>query len=286
MRPSSSTLIVLSHITVAPALEARARRQTSALTSLDLRVTQSEVSLDDEGVLLPDGQRLAWDAIDEIAANETSCYRVANGMATKIQAYSEAFNRYYALYPTRRAPTMLLSGIPMHRIKNVDPWQDTELKMKTIGPVMGDVLDICTGLGYTAIAAARSASRVTTVEVDPTVLDICHANPWSQPLFDNPKIEQRIGDATEVVPELGGDSFSRIFHDPPAFRIAGELYSGEFYRELFRVLKRGGRLYHYIGDLDSTTGRVVAKGVVRRLQEVGFEQVTRRPEAFGLVTSK
>jgi len=51
-------------------------------------------------------------------------------------------------------------------------------------------------------------------------------------------------------------------------------------------LKRGGRLFHYIGDLDSTSGRVVAKGAVRRLQEAGFVQVERRPEAFGLVARR
>ena len=42
----------------------------------------------------------------------------------------------------------------------------------------------------------------------------------------------------------------------------------------------------YIGDLESTSGRVVAKGAVRRLQEAGFTRVDRRPEAFGLVASR
>ncbi len=82
------------------------------------------------------------------------------------------------------------------------------------------------------------------------------------------------------------ESFSRIFHDPPTFKLAGELYSGEFYSHLFRILKRGGRLFHYIGDLESTTGRVVAKGAVRRLQDAGFQRITRRPEAFGIAANK
>jgi predicted methyltransferase len=181
---------------------------------------------------------------------------------------------------------MMLSGIPMHRIKNVDPWKDTELKMKAMGSVTGTVLDVCTGLGYTAIAASRLANQVTTVELDPTVLDVCRRNPWSRELFDNPKIEQVIGNGADVVEQMADASFSRIFHDPPTFKLAGELYSGEFYRHLFRILKRGGRLFHYIGDLDSTTGRVVAKGVVKRLQDAGFQRVTRQPEAFGITASK
>jgi predicted methyltransferase len=52
---------------------------------------------------------------------------------------------------------------------------------------------------------------------------------------------------------------------------------------LHRVLKRGGRLFHYIGDLRSKSGRNVAKSAARRQQEAGFKAVKRRPEAFGLL---
>ena len=89
-----------------------------------------------------------------------------------------------------------------------------------------------------------------------------------------------------MIQTLEDDAFTRIFHDPPTFRLAGELYSESFYLQLRRVLKRGGRLFHYIGDLDSASGRSVAKGVVRRLQEAGFQQVNRAPEAFGLTAVK
>ena len=79
------------------------------------------------------------------------------------------------------------------------------------------------------------------------------------------------------------NSFLRIIHDPPTFSLAGELYSGAFYQQLFRVLKRGGRLYHYIGDPNSKASGGVTKGVLKRLQEAGFTRVIRRPEAFGVV---
>jgi predicted methyltransferase len=279
-------MIVLSHVTVTPLKTARIEGATAARVSLDLSLSETAVTLDDEGAHLPDGQTLPWPAIDEIAATDNACFLVEDGQATKIQFYSEALHRFYSLYPTKRAPTMMLSGIPMHRIKTVDPWQDTELKMRAMGGVSGNVLDICTGLGYTAIAASRLATKVTTIELDPTVLEVCRRNPWSRELFDNPKIEQVIGNGADVVEGFTNESFSRIFHDPPTFKLAGELYSGEFYGQLFRILKRGGRLFHYIGDLDSTTGRVVAKGVVKRLQDAGFHRVTRRPEAFGIAASK
>jgi hypothetical protein len=181
---------------------------------------------------------------------------------------------------------MLISGIPMHRIKGTDPYRDTLQKIKTIAPVTGHVLDTATGLGYTAIEAAKTADHVVTIELDPVALEIAQLNPWSQALFENPRITQLVGDSFEEIQDFESGTFARIIHDPPAFSLAGDLYSGEFYRQLFRVLRSGGRLFHYVGDLESKSGRIVSKGAVRRLQEAGFSRVVRRPEAFGLVAYK
>ena len=180
---------------------------------------------------------------------------------------------------------MLISGIPMHRFKGIDPHQDTLRKIKTITPIRGHVLDTATGLGYTAIEAAKTADHVVTIELDPAALEIARLNPWSQALFDNPKITRISGDSAEVIHTFADNQFARIIHDPPSFSMAGELYSGQFYRQLFRVLQPGGRLYHYIGDLSAKSGRnaAIAKGAIRRLQEAGFVRVVRRPNAFGLV---
>jgi hypothetical protein len=81
-------------------------------------------------------------------------------------------------------------------------------------------------------------------------------------------------------------AFSRIIHDPPTVSLAGELYSGAFYRQLFRVLSQGGRLFHYMGDLDSNLGGRVAKGAIRRLRDAGFARVRPYPRAFGVVAYK
>jgi predicted methyltransferase len=85
------------------------------------------------------------------------------------------------------------------------------------------------------------------------------------------------------VPTLDAASFARIIHDPPQLSLAGHLYSENFYRELRRVLARGGRLFHYIGDPNSPFGSRTTSGVMRRLHNAGFARVVRRPEAFGLV---
>ena len=274
---------VLSHLTVAPLLEARQAGDGSVVASLDLGLTKTEVSLEPEGVGLPGGQRLSWERLEEIGQNESVCYLVRDNDAEKIQRFSEYLDRFYSLMPTQGAPTLLISGVLMHRIKGIDPHRDTLTKVRTISPLQGRVLDTCTGLGYTAIQAARVAEEVVTIELDPTVLDVAQLNPWSLPLFDDPRIQQIVGDSFEEIQAFEDGAFSRILHDPPMFSLAGELYSGECYRHLFRILEPRGRMFHYIGDLESRSGRNVARGVVRRLQEAGFRRVVRKPGAFGLV---
>jgi predicted methyltransferase len=274
---------ILSYLQARDLLGARAAGKNSARVSLDLGLTGCEVALRPEGVSLPGGQLLTWQDVETISSSKTGCYVIEEGAPRKAQIFSEETNRLYSLMPTGGAPTMLISGIPMHRIKGTDPHQDTLQKIKAIAPVAGRVLDTATGLGYTAIAAAQTAEHVVTIELDPAALEMARLNPWSRALFDNPKITQIVGDSFEEIGELGEATFSRVIHDPPAFNLAGDLYSGEFYRQLFRVLRPGGRLFHYIGDLESKSGRVVSKGAARRLQEAGFSRVVRRPEAFGLV---
>jgi predicted methyltransferase len=70
------------------------------------------------------------------------------------------------------------------------------------------------------------------------------------------------------------------------FNLAGHLYGADFYRELYRVLDKRGRLFHYIANPDSKSGATITRGVMRRLEEVGFQRVTRRPEAFGVIAFK
>lgn len=278
--------VILSFIQTRPLLEARKRGQGEVLTSLNLGMSQTNVSLNAEGVNLPDGTCLSWASLEKISQSEVNCYTVDAQGIQAIQTFSEETNRVCSLMPTRGAPSMLIAGFVMHRIKDVDPWQDTQSKISAITPISGPVLDTATGLGYTAILAARSAEHVTTIELDPGAQAMARLNPWSQELFTNPRIIQVMGDTYEIVPAFADESFGRIIHDPPTFSLAGELYSGAFYRQLYRILKRGGRLFHYIGDPNSKASGGVTRGALKRLQEAGFARVVRRPEAYGVVAYK
>jgi len=279
-------LIVLSHYQVRPLLQAREAGAASAEISPDLNRTTVRVSIEPDGAVFPGGERLRWEDAETIAASDNTCYLLEQGEVRAIKVFSEVTNWVRTLYPTRNAPTTLVSGLTMHRISGTDPWQDTLNKIRAASPVVGHVLDTATGLGYTAIEAARTAERVTTVEIDPAALDLARLNPWSQELFDNPKIEQVIGHVWDVVEEQDDGTYTTIIHDPPAFSLAGELYSGDFYAELYRVLRRKGRLFHYIGDPDSRTVQRTTQGVIKRLYEAGFTKVTPKPRAFGVLAQK
>ncbi len=274
-------MIVLSHFQVEPLLAARDR----ASVSPDLGLTTVEVSLDEAGVSFPDGEWLSWADARQIAAAETVCFALENGAIRQIRQFSPATGRPIALMPTSGAPTLLIAGFPMHRIKNTDPYRDTQTKINAARP-SGQVLDTAMGLGYTAIQAARTADHVVTIELDPAVVEIARENPYSRELFTNPKIERRVGDSYEEIEAFADQSLACVLHDPPTIQLAGELYSGAFYQSLYRVLKPRGRLFHYIGDLNSPSVSRIVKGVIERLRAAGFQNVQKRPEAFGVLAHK
>jgi hypothetical protein len=278
--------VILSHYQIRLLLEARNKGAVTAAVSPDLGLTTINVTFEEDGIAFPSGERLSWELATRIQFDSVGCFVLADGEITRIQQFSSVTNRHASLMPTSGAPTLLLAGFPMHRIKGTEPHQDTLTKIRAASPVTGQVLDTTMGLGYTAIEAARTAAHVTTIELDPAVIAVARMNPWSRALFDNPKITQLTGDCEALITTFETDSFTRVIHDPPTFSLAGELYSGAFYRQLFRVLRRGGRLFHYIGDLNSPLGSKVSRGVIKRLGDAGFRDIREHPAAFGVVASK
>jgi hypothetical protein len=283
---AAAQLLVLSYVQAAELLEARRGGRLAVAVSPDLGLTRADVTLGPDGVTFLGRRQVSWSNVEKIAATRNTCFALGDHGPQPIQTFSQRTGRFCSLMPTSLAPTLLVAGFPMHRTKDTDPYHDTLSKIETLAPVVGRVLDTATGLGYTAIEAARTASHVVTIELDPAVLGIAHVNPWSQQLFSDHRITQVVGDSSRVVKALRDGAFSRIVHDPPTFSLAGDLYSGEFYRQLFRLLTRGGRMFHYIGDPESALGRRVTRGAIRRLHEAGFARVRAVPQAFGVVAAK
>lgn len=279
-------MIVLSHYQTRRLLDARQAQVETVRISLDLNLTESEVHIDADGCMLSSETHMRWGEIERITQSENKCYLVhADASIEEIRVFSEDTNWVRSLFPTIGAPTTLVAGLTMHRIVGTDPITDTMEKIKAARP-QGIVLDTATGLGYTAIEAAKIADKVVTVEIDPAAIEIARLNPWSSDLFHNPKIEQQIGHIWDIAEDTAEQTYSCIIHDPPAFNIAGELYAGDFYAELFRILRSRGRLFHYIGDLTSQSNSSVVPGVIRRLQRAGFTRVKKVQRAFGVIATK
>lgn len=221
-----------------------------------------------------------------MAVEEGFAYKVLAGRLVRLDMYDSG--KYYKLKPTApgNAPALEINGIQMHRTVGVDPWTDAVLKVSALGRLSGaEVLDVCTGLGYTAIAeVAGGAKRVLTVEADSNVFWIAQHNPWSRSL-GCPSIEIALKDATEYVKELESEKFDAVLHDPPRISVAGELYSLEFYVELYRVLKPGGRVFHYVGEPGKHGNISFLKGVKSRLELAGFVNVkwVERAKGFSAV---
>ncbi len=251
-------------------LKAYQKRKASVKVKLDLGLTNQIAYFEGENIRIGDFT-YTLKTIKKLEKAQAAF--LLEKKPRKIAFFDEC---YYKLEPIKgTVPTIEIDGIRMHRTKHMTPLEDAERKIEYVKVKSSDiVLDICTGLGYTAIQAKKKNADVTTIEKDPNVLEIAGFNPYSRELFDGIEhgtIKLINENAADSVKKLDNDSFSVILHDPPRFSFAGELYSEEFYKELYRILKPKGRLLHYVGNPGSKyRGKDLVKGVQNRLNSVGF----------------
>jgi hypothetical protein len=272
--------VILTSSVAARLLAALAAGEAAAV-SLDLGLSTSRVAIED-GVAVLGGVRLCPAVLRRIAKDENRCYELVGGEPRPIAVVSKATGWVRTLVPTADAPTTLVAGFPMHRLTGTTPIADARAKIRALGRPRGRALDTATGLGYTAIELAKTCSEVVSVELDPAAMELARRNPWSRPLFEASNIRLLEGDAAQAVAGFEDAGFSVVLHDPPTLQLGGDLYGSAFYAELRRVLKPGGRLFHYVGDPASGAGARVTRGVMRRLADTGFTEVRRDAEAFGV----
>jgi predicted methyltransferase len=180
------------------------------------------------------------------------------------------------LVPTEwGVPTFEIDGIKMLVTSKISPIEDARRKVALVEPRGKIVLDTCGGLGYFAACCLEAgAARIDSFEKNADVLWLRTLNPWS-PDPDAPSCGGRLkldhADVSKAICEIADASVDALLHDPPRFGIAGELYSQAFYDQLARVLRRGGRMFHYTGSPNRlTSGRDVPREVAKRLQKAGF----------------
>lgn len=180
-------------------------------------------------------------------------------------------------------PTFEIDGIKMLPTAQVSPYEDAARKVAWIDPRDKVILDTCGGLGYFAAWCLQGGARqVQSFEKNADVLWLRSLNPWS-PNNDS-RLVLTLGDVAERIATIASDSVDAALHDPPRFGIAGELYSQTFYHHLARVLRPGGRLFHYTGTPNKlTSGRDLPREVTKRLQAAGFRA---EPKGDGVLAVK
>lgn len=281
-----SRFLVVSHFEVKAIEAAREAGCLEMTASFDLGKSLLSVNLSQEGVAVDRDLVIPWAELTRVSAQEKGCFVWRGSAFEELFSLSETTGWTARLVPTGEAPALHLAGFTMHRMDGISPRKGALEMVNALGAPKGDVLDCATGLGYAAIALARKARTVVSIERDPLVRELSALNPWSEDLFRLPNIQLLSGDSAELIPGMDSDSFAAVLHDPPSLSLAGDLYGGEFYRQLYRILKSGGRLFHYIGDPKSSFGSSVTRGVIRRLGEAGFVKIEPKARAFGLTALK
>jgi len=258
----------------------------SICITLDLGITTKCIELRDKSLVINNCE-ISIDELKNLKDNLIYELSISDCRFRALAIYTK--EKFYKLKPVgeREAPTIEISGIQMHRTVGITPWRDAEIKVRSVGNMRGKrILEIGTGLGYTASWVLKLGAReIITIEADRNVLLLAQHNPWSKTLEDK-RIEIYLANAVELLPQIPSNSFDIIIHDPPRINIAGELYSYEFYKELHRVLKPSGRIFHYTGIPGKHSNISYLKGIKERLLKAGFENIKWVEKAQGFKAIK
>ena len=259
---------LLTHDTAASLLGARDAGHATWQGSLDLGRTHDSASIA--------ADHWSWRGRDypyPVKLRERTIHHWDGDAFVPVSRYSDALIK---LVPTQwGAPTFEIDGIKMLVTASLSPIDDARRKVALVQPQGRIVLDTCGGLGYFAACCLDAGvARIDSHEKNADVLWLRTLNPWS-PDPDAPASGGRLrlmhADVSQAIAALPDAAYDAALHDPPRFGIAGELYSQVFYDQLARVLRRGGKLFHYTGSPNRlTSGRDVPREIARRLETAGF----------------
>jgi uncharacterized protein len=259
--PFVSPLLTLQ---VHDALRAAARAGLASVAcSLDLQWSTTTVGVNAHGWIWQ-GRHFPW--MDNCKDRSIYCWQ--GGSFEPVARFTGSLIK---LVPTQwGAPTFEIDGIKMLPTARISPYADAQRKVALIHPRGKVVLDTCAGLGYFAAWCVQNEARqVLSYEKNADVIWLRSLNPWSP--AHGARLQLTEGDIAEHIRTLPPRSVDAILHDPPRFSIAGELYAQDFYAELARVIKPGGRLFHYTGAPNSLSrGRDLPAEVAKRLRQAGF----------------
>ncbi|MEK7486086.1 MAG: SAM-dependent methyltransferase [Planctomycetota bacterium] len=260
---------ILSHFEFQQLAQARQEKKAVLSISLDIQKSQQTVELSSE--------HWGWEGHffpyeEEIRPNTFYIWEPTQNHFVELLQEDPFTGGIVKLAPTSHGPPNFhINGIQMLPQKKVNPFLDAQQKVKLVRPRGKRVLDTCGGLGYFAyFCLEEGAEQIISFEINPAVLWLRERNPWS-PKKTNLKLQLTEADVFQQILLCADRSFECILHDPPRFSIAGDLYSLAFYRQLYRVMKPRGILFHYTGNpFQFSHGRMFIQEVGKRLEKAGF----------------
>lgn len=176
---------------------------------------------------------------------------------------------------------------------------DLPLKLKTKNIKL---LDVCFGLGNNSLAALCAGGdhqlNITALEMDKRVVRAAsqffqglETDPvdWKEVLsellqknqstVDNHQLSIQWGDARWLIQGLENESFDIVFHDPFSSQHCPELWTVEFFQQLYRVMKPDGVLLTYSSSLP-------VRGAMREADFVIGETHPGQPMGNGTIAAK
>ena len=243
--------------------------------SLDLGKTLSKIQLNKDEIILPDKTKVKPDKIKD---KDKNCYIIKNNKFIKLQFFSKETDKLYKLIPTSFRPILKISATSMHKMPFIEKIKKLKLN--------GKILDSGTGLGYTAIAASQHAKQVITIEWDPNVIEIAKLNPYSLEIYEKKNIKQINADFTKEVKKFKTNEFDNIILDAGTVHQSGDFFSTNNYKEVYRVLKPNGKLFHYLPQSGIMRGRDYIGEIIKRLKTLDFKNITRDDESSSIEAEK
>ena len=242
--------------------------------SLDLGINKTKVKLEKKAFIIND-QIVKTKKIKE---DDKSCYLITENGLEKAQFIFNDSGKFYKLVPTQFRPILKISGTSMHKKEFLNKLKKDKL--------YGNVLDSGTGLGYSSIIVSKTADKVITVEIDENVIEIAKLNPYSQELFNSRNIKRILGNICGDIKKFKEKEFNFVILDGGSVKGSEEFFSLENYKEVFRILKHDGKLYHYVPNHQIKRGRDFATEIISRLQKSGFRDIFRDKEGSFLIAKK
>lgn len=252
-------------------LTAMAQGEDRVMVTLNLG--QSERSVDIvKNVVKIDSYEISAKKLEKIVKRGNVVFAVDEDGLYPLEIRDQGYVKMVPAEDGYGPPTFEISGIKMHRTKDISPYDDARTKAEAVVRTNDTVLDTCGGFGYTALWARRvGASDVISVERNPDIVALRKYNPWSQDYLLDENIEKIAGNAAEEITQFDRGYFDSILHDPPRFSLAEELYGGEFLQNLITVLRSGGYLAFYTGEpYRASKGNNFVENLVKRLQKLGM----------------